>query len=181
MAKKKSRIKHGVKSKKIHPLITMLMGFFAVVALGVVLTANAYKDVSPMQEVAGAESSVNGTPTPNLSLYPHPSITPTQSCLVMLSVRGIQSCGKDSYKSIVAICGDSTQTKIASDGQCRSLTAWFTKLAQACSNHSSCKSPTPTPKITGTNTHSFHSSGEPHLSPLPSQRQTLRSSSTENH
>jgi hypothetical protein len=179
MSKKKSHLKATHKKRKLHPLLVTIMGFFAVMLVAVAFTAHIYKDVSPFQAVAGIEDSVlsgtpipipTGSPTPHPSISPRPSLPPTQSCLVTLAIRGIQPCGKDSYKALSVICGDSTQPKLSTDGQCHSLTAWFTKLAQACSSHSSCKvSGTPTPKITGTQ--NSHPSGEPRPS-FPPQRIT---------
>lgn len=176
MSKKKTSQIH---KKKIHPLIKMLMGLFMLSLVGVAVTAFAYKDVSPLQEVAGAST----TPTP----FP----TPSAACIIVNAVIGIGPCGKDSYRGVAFTCGDGTSFKptvtptlappptgikatnehpfITTIGECRSLTAWMTKVAQVCAGHSTCK-PTVTPTRFPT------PSGKPHPSIFP-----LRTSNSGEH
>lgn len=154
MAKNKSKlgIKIQGKKKKLHPLVAAIVGFFGVVLLAVTFTAHIYKDVSPLQEVAGAATVVNNADR-NLS-----SITPTSSCLIVRSIIGQGICSKDSYTSLTVTCGDGTTTKLhTTDGTtkvndtttCRSLTAWSMQVAQACKDHVLCTpSKIPTAAIT---------------------------------
>jgi len=149
MVKKKPSI--HTKKKKLHPLFIAILSMFAVVVIAIMVTAQVYKNTSPLEEVAGAATSSAQRAT-------FPSITPTpKSCVAVGAVIGYAPCQKDSYKEVHVVCGDGSKPTLATNGQCQPLATWMTQIATVCTGHSSCQAspihppmPTISPRISGT-------------------------------
>lgn len=142
MPKAKSRIKRQ-KAKKMHPLFALFIGFFGVFLLAIVFTAHIYKNVSPMQEVAGTTTEAIHRPLP--------SITPnlSQSCTILSSF-SVQGPCREGFRSAKATCADGSAAQIKIGPGCRSITGWVAQVLMACRQHTSCNFATPTPQNTPT-------------------------------
>ena len=87
--------------------------------------------------------------TPGISKKPTKTPVPSRECRRGLnSFSLIEECEKDRFRYVEYACHDGTKGKLGSNSSCKTSSNWQVYAKKVCEEKTSCKTPTPSRKLT---------------------------------